>query len=70
MVSSQQDDLTPMANLLKVHQIMRVYVVSKDDDSKLVLSARSSLINRGVALKHLFVGQLISAAVVSIEDHG
>ena len=42
-------------------------------DSKrktLALSMRSSLINRGLALKHLMVGFPISGCVTSKEDHG
>ena len=36
----------------------------------LSLSLRSSLVNRGLALKHMIEGFPLSGAVSSIEDHG
>jgi rRNA biogenesis protein RRP5 len=43
---------------------------SKSDKNFIKLSLRSSLINKGLALKHLIVGFVISGCVSSIEDHG
>lgn len=60
---------------MKPYQILRCYIIGsqnpdKQHKSKLLLSSRSSLVNRGLALKHLFSGLRLSCCIVSKEDHG
>ena len=43
---------------------------NKRTKKSLVLSLRSSLVNRGLALKHLTQGLPLSGCISSIEDHG
>ena len=67
-----------MQELLSLMQPVRCYVkeasITDGTDSKkkktLVLSLRSSLVNRGLALKHFSVGFPVSGCVSSLEDHG
>jgi hypothetical protein len=78
--SSNRDQVKlPDANtLLSPLQMVRCYVldqVSKDEtnaNSKKIirLSLRASLINRGLAMKHVSVGFPLYGSVVSKEDHG
>lgn len=64
-------DLPKLTALVKVHQVLRCSVLTKDgDEKKIPLTARTSIINRGLALKHLYEGMTLSACVVSKEDHG
>ena len=61
-----------MKKLVEVNQVLRCCVVGlRDANSKYVsLSSRASLINRGLALKHLQVGMSLGCSVESREDHG
>lgn len=43
---------------------------SKSEKSFIKLSLRSSLFNKGLALKHLTPGFVVSGCVSSVEDHG
>ena len=61
--------------LVAAMQPVRCYVldvVEKSDTKKksLVLSMRSSLVNRGLAIKHMIPGFPISGCISSKEDHG
>lgn len=53
---------------------LRCYVLgvneNKNGRKTIALSMRSSLIHRGLALKHLVPGFPLSGCVSSIEDHG
>jgi hypothetical protein len=70
-VAENNDDIATLSQLLRVNQTLRVSVISNNDENRrIVLSARLSLINRGLALKHLYTGQVMGACVVSKEDHG
>lgn len=61
--------------LVATMQPVRCYVleiIEKSDTKKksLVLSMRSSLVNRGLAIKHMIPGFPISGCISSKEDHG
>lgn len=63
--------------LLQERQIVRCFIIrnevnedGKIKKKKIILSMKCSLVNKGVALKHLHQGFPISAGVVSKEDHG
>ena len=67
--------LPAMRTLVTVMQPVRCYVLSVTERSEterrtIVLSMRSSLVNRGLAIKHLIPGFPISGCIVSKEDHG
>lgn len=67
--------LPAMRTLVSVMQPVRCYVLSVTERSEterrtIVLSMRSSLVNRGLAIKHLIPGFPISGCIVSKEDHG
>ena len=54
MVQDKQT-LPKLSDLIKVHQVVRCSVLTKSEDQKKIpLSARLSVINRGLALKHLY----------------
>lgn len=61
-----------MSSLLKLMQPIRCCVLPKNSDKNrgLFISSRSTLINRGLALKHLNKGFGIGGCIASIEDHG
>jgi hypothetical protein len=72
---SLQTGLPDIKTLVSPMQPVRCYVINvieKTDSKKksLVLSMRSTLVNRGLALKHLLPGFPISGCVSSKEDHG
>ena len=68
---SSRTDLPSLADILKPQQPVFVSVISAaDGDKKMVLSSRLSLLHRGLALKHLYAGQVLPACVLSKEDHG
>jgi hypothetical protein len=67
--------LTSIRALVATMQPVRCYVleiIEKSDTKKksLVLSMRSSLVNRGLAIKHMIPGFPISGCISSKEDHG
>ena len=67
--------LPAMRSLVSVMQPVRCYVLAlteKSDTQRktLVLSMRSLLVNRGLAIKHMIPGFPISGCIVSKEDHG
>lgn len=67
--------LPAMRTLVSVMQPVRCYVLAVNEKSEtqrktLILSMRSSLVNRGLAIKHLIPGFPISGCIVSKEDHG
>jgi rRNA biogenesis protein RRP5 len=64
-------DIPDLRHLLELHQPIRCCVLPMNEKrGRLQVSCRSSLINRGLALKHLTKGFLISGCILSIEDHG
>jgi rRNA biogenesis protein RRP5 len=72
-----EENVPEISSIISMHQPVRVYVLeavmgSKKEGKKksLTLSMRSSLVNRGIALKHLMPGFPISGCVTSKEDHG
>ena len=77
--------LPALSDVLSLMQPVRCYVkevvissnqaktgadTGKRTKKSLVLSLRSSLVNRGLALKHLSQGLPLSGCISSIEDHG
>jgi rRNA biogenesis protein RRP5 len=65
----------PIGDLLSVHQPVRCIVlgsVERTNSRKttISLSLRGSLVNRGLALKHLLPGFPVYGCVASKEDHG
>lgn len=69
------EQLPDLASLVKLMQPVRCCVLgstTKPGGKKqsLMLSMRSSLVNKGLALKHFATGFPISGCVASIEDHG
>ena len=67
--------LTPISGLLTMNQPVRCFTLGlrqrlNSKKQSLMLSLRSSLINRGVALKHLVTGFGVYGTVSSKEDHG
>ena len=64
------------SSLVYVHMPVRCFVLRQEDRSetskkkKIVLSLRSSLVNRGIALKHMLPGFPISGCIASKEDRG
>lgn len=72
---SLQIGLPDIKTLVSPMQPVRCYVInviekSESKKKSLVLSMRSALVNRGLALKHLLPGFPISGCVSSKEDHG
>jgi rRNA biogenesis protein RRP5 len=64
-------EIPDLRHLLELHQPIRCCVLPMNEKrGRLQVSSRSSLINRGLALKHLNKGFLLSGCVMSIEDHG
>ena len=83
--SSSSNGLPALSEVLSLMQPVRCYVKEvlispsqakttdgggKRTKKSLVLSLRSSLVNRGLALKHLTQGLPLSGCISSIEDHG
>jgi ribosomal protein S1 len=68
--------LPPLDTVVRALQVVRCYIIghlSKGVDSKkktISLSMRSSLVNKGLAMKHFSIGFPISGCVASKEDHG
>ena len=65
----------PLSQLISIHQPIRCYTLGEREKpfSKkltLMLSSRASLVNRGVAMKHLMPGNIVYGAIASKEDHG
>lgn len=61
----------PASSLVSLHAPVLCYLIEKNEESrKLVLSMRASLVNRGIAFKHLGPGFPICGCIASIEDHG
>lgn len=55
--------------MIKDKEIIRC-VVLENDSKSVQLSSRCSLVNRGLAYKHLQKGMSIMATIKSKEDHG
>jgi rRNA biogenesis protein RRP5 len=76
----KKDAVPALASLITVMQPVRVYVVEIKDPKldktvklkkkTIILSMRQTLINRGLAFKHLMVGGQVYCCVKSREDHG
>ncbi len=67
--------ITPINGLLSVNQPVRCYTLglrerANSKKQSLMLSLRPSLINRGLALKHLIPGFPVCGSIASKEDHG
>eukprot|EP01038_Epipyxis_sp_PR26KG_P005669 gene5669-7826_t len=75
-MASEKIQLPALASLVSPFQFLRLCVIDKaakesnSNRKMLVLSARSSLVNKGIALKHFTPGFPILGSVSSIEDHG
>ncbi len=64
-------EIPDLRHLLELHQPIRCCVLPMNEQrGRLQVSCRGSLINRGLALKHLLKGFLLNGCVSSIEDHG
>lgn len=69
--NSAHQSIPDLRHLLQLHQPIRCCVLpATEKRDRLQVSCRSSLINRGLALKHLAKGFLLSGCISSIEDHG
>ena len=71
----KSSQLVPISDLLSINQPVRCFTLGQrqranSKKQSLMLSLRSSLINRGVALKHLVAGFIVYGTVSSVEDHG
>jgi ribosomal protein S1 len=63
--------LTSLSQLIEERQILRCCVLSNTIDDKFItVSCRASVVNRGLALKHLVKGFRLYGTVKSIEDRG
>ena len=72
---ASKNESSDIRKIITLMQPVRCYVldVIEKSDSKrksLVLSMRSSLVNRGLAMKHMIPGFPISGCISSKEDHG
>ena len=72
---TNESSLPKINTLVTLFQPVRCYVlevIQKTETKKksLVLSMRSSLVNRGLAMKHMLPGFPISGCISSKEDHG
>lgn len=64
-------EIPDLRRLLELHQPIRCCVLPMNEKrGRLQVSSRSSMINRGLALKHLTKGFLLGGSIASIEDHG
>ena len=71
----QQDSGLQISDLLKVNQVVRVHVLGQANNAKgkkndIILSMRSSYINRHLQVKNVSEGFALSGCVASKEDHG
>lgn len=64
-------EIPDLRRLLELHQPIRCCVLPMNEKrGRLQVTSRSSLINRGLALKQLTKGFLLGGSIASIEDHG
>lgn len=70
--SGERAELPSLLDIFTPHQPVRCCVLgTKGEDRKqLQLSLRASLINKGLAMKHLLPGFPVLGSIVSAEDHG
>lgn len=64
-----------LSSLVKPHQIVRCYILGQAEKANskkktITLSMRSSLVNKGLAMKHFIPGFPITGCIASKEDHG
>lgn len=64
-----------LGSLVKAHQAVRCFILGQAEKANskkktVTLSMRSSLINKGLAMKHFIPGFAISGCIASKEDHG
>lgn len=68
--ATQSESKFDPAKLVTRFQALRCCIIGTNSDGKLMLSARCSMINKGLLMKHMFAGFSLSACVESVEDHG
>lgn len=69
---SNTKELPVISSILQLHQCVRCCVLSSSEtDKKLIsLTMRSSIVNKGLSLKHIQDGSVLQGSVASQEDHG
>ena len=64
-----------LSSLVQIYQVVRCFILGQAEKANskkktITLSMRSSLVNKGLAMKHFMSGFPISGCIASKEDHG
>jgi rRNA biogenesis protein RRP5 len=75
--SDNDDDessLPKLSDLLYLGQYVRCVIIKLDEsqstNKRIFLSMRESVLNRGLSLRTINAGQIMSGSITSVEDHG